>query len=76
MSDGTLNILMVSSTDTSNCIKKSLRKYFSNFYMHRVETKQALSQALEDKEWNLLFSEMELADFLPMSFRKCLKISA
>ena len=63
MLDGTLNLLMVSSFDTSNCIKKALKTHFSDFYLHRVDTKYALSQALEDKQWNLLFSEMELSDF-------------
>ncbi|MFV9616491.1 MAG: PAS domain S-box protein [Gammaproteobacteria bacterium] len=63
MSDGTLNLLMASSFDTSNSIKNALEMHFSDFYIHRVDTKHALSQALEDKQWNLLFSEMELSDF-------------
>ncbi len=63
MSVGTLNLLLASSFDTSNCIKNALKTHFSDFHIHRVDTKHALSQALEDKEWNLLFSEMELSDF-------------
>ncbi len=63
MLNGTLNLLMVSSFDTSNCIKKALETHFSDFCIHRVDTKYALSLALEDKQWNLLFSEMELSDF-------------
>ncbi len=63
MSDGTLNLLMASSFDTSNSIKNALKTHFSDFYIHRVDTKHALSQALADKQWNLLFSEMELSDF-------------
>jgi diguanylate cyclase (GGDEF)-like protein/PAS domain S-box-containing protein len=63
MLDGTLNLLMASSFDTSNCIKNALKTHFPDFYIHRVDTKHALSQALEDKQWNLIFSEMELSDF-------------
>ena len=63
MLDGTLNLLMASSFNTSNCIKKALKTHFSDFSIHRVDTKYALSQALADKQWNLLFSEMELSDF-------------
>ncbi len=54
---------MASSFDTSNDIKNALKTHFSDFYIHRVDTKHALSQALEDKQWNLLFTEMELSDF-------------
>jgi len=63
MLDGTLNLLMASSFDTSNRIQTALKTHFSDFHIHRVDTKHALSQALEDKQWNLLFSEMELSDF-------------
>ena len=63
MLDGTLNLLMASSFDTSNCIEQALKTHFPDFYMHRVDTKHALSQALEEKQWNLIFSEMELSDF-------------
>ena len=63
MSAGTLNLLMASSSDTSNRIQAALKTHFSDCYIHRVDTKHALSQALEDKRWNLLFSEMELSDF-------------
>ena len=63
MSAGTLNLLMASSFDTSSNIENALKTHFSDLYIHRVDTKHALSQALEDKRWNLLFSEMELSDF-------------
>ncbi len=63
MSFGTLNLLMASSFDNSNCIKNALKTHFPDFYIHRVDTRHALSQALEDRQWSLLFSEMELTDF-------------
>ena len=65
MSDGALNLLMASTSATSNRIQTALKTHFSDCYIHRVDTKHALSLALEDKhkQWNLLFSEMELNDF-------------
>lgn len=63
MSGGGLNLLVASSAETGKCIKKALKTHFSDLNILRVDTKHALSQALADRQWNLLFSEMELVDF-------------
>ena len=74
MSNGALNLLLASSIGTSESIKSALEPHFTDFHLHRVDTKEALTQALSEKQWNLLFSEMKLADFsateLPEIFDK------
>ena len=69
-----LNLLMASSSDISACIQSALEPHFNDFHMHRVDTKDALSQALTEKQWNLIFTETSLADFtateLPELFNK------
>ncbi|HHJ34609.1 MAG TPA: PAS domain S-box protein, partial [Gammaproteobacteria bacterium] len=63
MQNGALNLLMASSTDTSQCIQLALDSHFTDFHVHRVETRDALTEALGEKQWSLLFSEMSLTDF-------------
>ena len=74
MSSNALNLLMASSSDISASVRLVLEPHFSDFHIHRVDTKDELSQALAEKQWNLLFSEMNLADFsvteLPEIFNK------
>jgi len=74
MSDGALNLLVASSPDNSKCIQQALTTHYPDLHLHHVETKNALSTALETKQWNILFSEMELPDFsandLPDLFEK------
>ena len=74
MPDSALNLLMASSSETRASIQLALEPHFDDFYIHRVDTKDALSQALAEKQWSLLFSEVNLADFsateLPELFNK------
>jgi diguanylate cyclase (GGDEF)-like protein/PAS domain S-box-containing protein len=74
VSSSALNLLLASSTDTSASIQSALEPHFADFHLHRVDTKEALTQALNEKHWSLLFSEMKLADFsateLPEIFDK------
>jgi len=74
MPGSALNLLMASSSDTSASIQIALEPHFDDFHIHRVDTKDALSEALAEKQWSLLFSEMNLADFsateLPELFNK------
>ena len=74
MPNSALNLLMASSSDISACVQSALEPHFNDFHIHRVDTKDALSQALIEKQWNLIFSEMNLADFsateLPEIFNK------
>lgn len=49
--------------DTSDCIQSVMDTHFPHCNLHRVDTRGALSDALQSQQWNLMFSEMELADF-------------
>ncbi len=74
MPNRALNLLVASSSGTSASIQLALEPHFNDFHIHRVDTKDALSKALAEKHWSLLFSEMNLADFsateLPKIFNK------
>lgn len=72
MSAKMINLLVASSADTATAIEQALKNHDAEILVHRIETQQALHQALESQDWHMAFSDLELADFSAFEFANTL----
>jgi diguanylate cyclase (GGDEF)-like protein/PAS domain S-box-containing protein len=72
MAENMTNLLVASSVATTAAIKLALKNYSVNLVVHRVDTKQDLHQALESRDWHLVFSDLALSDFSAVELTKLL----
>ena len=62
MSHQTLNLLLASSVENEALIARALNQY-PNMFIQRVENRKKLDEALENTQWQLIVSDLQLADF-------------
>jgi diguanylate cyclase (GGDEF)-like protein/PAS domain S-box-containing protein len=60
--DDVINLLMACSIESSVAIEQSLI-HDARIVVHRVDKAHDLSTALENADWHLVFSDLELSDF-------------
>jgi len=58
-----INILVASSTETVSSIEQALQDYTPDIVIHRVDKKHELEQAMDSRDWHLVFSDLERHDF-------------
>ena len=63
MSQNVVKLLMASSMESAAAIEQALIDHGIRAMVHRIDTAQDLSRALENPDWSLVFSDLELTDF-------------
>jgi len=58
-----IEALVASSTETITSIEQALNNHSNGLIIRRVDTRQELHQALASNDWDLVFSDLEFADF-------------
>lgn len=63
MSESIAKLLMACSIESATAIEAALFNHGFELLVHRVSHSQALFQALDNPDWDLVFSDIELSDF-------------
>ena len=63
MSESIAKLLMACSTESATAIEAALFNRGSDLLVHRVSHAKDLFQALDDPDWDLIVSDLELMDF-------------
>ena len=63
MSDKVIRVLMATSIESASAVERALSDRYSEIVFHRADHAQALNRALENPDWHLVFSDLELSDF-------------
>ena len=73
MSGRKISLLMASSAETSDAIEEALHGHDARVTIHRVDNKADLLNALDKREHDLVFSELELTDFSALDLSAMLR---
>jgi diguanylate cyclase (GGDEF)-like protein/PAS domain S-box-containing protein len=58
-----IKILMACSIESATAIEQALADHGTRMVVRRVDTARDLNKALENPDWNVVFSDLELTDF-------------
>jgi diguanylate cyclase (GGDEF)-like protein/PAS domain S-box-containing protein len=61
--ESAIKLLMACSIESAAAIEAALLSHGARMLVHRVDHAQALRQALDSRDWHLVLSDLELADF-------------
>ncbi len=61
--ESAIKLLMACSIESATAIESALHNHGARMLVHRVDRAQALHQALESPDWDLVLSDLQLADF-------------